>query len=114
MRFSFLVALPLLLAATVAQAQRSATENIDASKLPDSGPLITGGSGATAGPNSKEPGGEPEAGPAGAEREAGRSPAAAAGATAAGPTGAPAAGAGHAVAMNGFRSYRQSTRSTEP
>ena len=30
MRFSFLVALPLVLAATVAQAQRSATENIDA------------------------------------------------------------------------------------
>jgi len=53
MRFSFLVALPLLLAATVVQAQRSARENIDASKLPDSGPLITGGSGATAGPNSK-------------------------------------------------------------
>ena len=53
MRFSFLVALPFLLAATVAQAQRSATENIDASKLPDSGPLISGGSGATAGPNSK-------------------------------------------------------------
>ena len=53
MRFSFLVALPFLLAATVAQAQRSATENIDASKLPDSGPLITCGSGATAGPNSK-------------------------------------------------------------
>ena len=53
MRFSFLVALPLPLAATVAQAQRSAPENIDASKLPDSGPLITGGSGATAGPNSK-------------------------------------------------------------
>src|SRR5262245_54096871 len=53
MRFSFLVALPFLLTATVAQAQRSATENIDASKLPDSGPLITCGSGATAGPNSK-------------------------------------------------------------
>ena len=53
MRFSFLVALPLLLAATVAKAQRSARENIDASKLPDSGPLVTGGSGATAGPNSK-------------------------------------------------------------
>ena len=47
------MALPLLLAAAVAQAQRSGQENIDASKLPDSGPLITGGSGATAGPNSK-------------------------------------------------------------
>jgi hypothetical protein len=54
MRFSFLMALPLLLGAAVAQAQPSAQQNIDASKLPDSGPLITGGSGATAGPNYKD------------------------------------------------------------
>jgi hypothetical protein len=53
MRLSFLLALALGLAAATAQAQRPPQENIDASKLPESGPLVTGTSGVTAGPNSK-------------------------------------------------------------
>ena len=53
MKLPFLAALPLVLVAALAQAQRPPQENIDASKLPESGPLVTGSNGATAGPNSK-------------------------------------------------------------
>jgi hypothetical protein len=48
-----LAALPALLWAGPATAQRPAQENIDASKMPEAGPLVTGGSGATAGPNAR-------------------------------------------------------------
>jgi hypothetical protein len=47
-------ALPILLSASVVQAQPpDAGTNIDASKMPESGPLVVGGTGQTAGPNSK-------------------------------------------------------------
>jgi hypothetical protein len=48
-----LAALPALLWAASATAQRPPRENIDASKMPEAGPLVTGGNGATAGPNSR-------------------------------------------------------------
>lgn len=47
-----LAALPLTLCVPVLHAQGPA-QAIDASKMPESGPAIVGGSGATAGPNSK-------------------------------------------------------------
>ena len=49
-----LAALPILLYVSVVQAQRpEAGSAIDASKMPESGPLVVGGTGQTAGPNSK-------------------------------------------------------------
>ena len=49
-----LAALPILLCVSVVQAQRpEAGSAIDASKMPESGPLVVGGTGQTAGPNSK-------------------------------------------------------------
>jgi hypothetical protein len=45
-------ALPLTLCVPVLHAQGPA-QAIDASKMPESGPAIVGGTGATAGPNSK-------------------------------------------------------------
>jgi len=49
-----LAALPILLCLSVVQAQRpEAGSAIDASKMPESGPLVVGGTGQTAGPNSK-------------------------------------------------------------
>jgi hypothetical protein len=48
-----LAALPALLLAAAAAAQRPPQENIDASKMPEAGPLVTGGSGETTGPNSR-------------------------------------------------------------
>jgi hypothetical protein len=47
-----LAALPLTLCVPVLHAQ-SPAQAIDASKMPESGPAIVGGTGATAGPNSK-------------------------------------------------------------
>ncbi len=56
MRRSLLVvlvaALPLTLCVPVLKAQ-SPAEAIDASKMPESGPAIVGGTGATTGPNSR-------------------------------------------------------------
>jgi hypothetical protein len=51
MKLALLISLPLLLGATLVHAQRPASENIDASKLSESGPAVVGGTGATAGPN---------------------------------------------------------------
>jgi hypothetical protein len=48
-----LAALIALLWAVSATAQRPPQENIDASRMPEAGPLVTGGSGATTGPNSR-------------------------------------------------------------
>jgi hypothetical protein len=46
--------LTMLLRAGAAQAEPpGAASNIDASKMPESGPLVVGGTGQTAGPNSK-------------------------------------------------------------
>ena len=53
MRLVSLVALPALLWAASAVAQRPAQEIIDASKMPEAGPLVTGSNGATTGPNSR-------------------------------------------------------------
>jgi len=50
-RATLLAVLPVMLWAATAQAQRPPQENIDASKMPEAGPLVTGGSGATTGPN---------------------------------------------------------------
>ncbi len=47
-----IAALPLTLCVPVLNAQ-SPSEAIDASKMPESGPAIVGGTGATTGPNSK-------------------------------------------------------------
>ena len=47
-----LAALPLTLCVPVLRAQ-SPAQAIDASRMPESGPAIVGGTGATAGPNSK-------------------------------------------------------------
>ena len=47
-----LAALPLTLCVPVLQAQGPA-QAIDASKMPESGPAIVGGTGATVGPNAK-------------------------------------------------------------
>jgi len=54
MKMAVLAALPILLSAAVAQAQRPGTGNpVDVGKIPESGPAVVGGTGATAGPNSK-------------------------------------------------------------
>jgi hypothetical protein len=55
MKLASLVILPFLLGTAAVHAQRppSASENIDASKLSESGPAVVGGTGATVGPNSK-------------------------------------------------------------
>jgi hypothetical protein len=53
MRLALLVGLSLLLGMSAAEAQRPPGENIDASKMPESGPAVVGGTGATTGPNSK-------------------------------------------------------------
>jgi len=50
--FAFLTALPLALCVPVLQAQ-GPRDAIDASKMPESGPAVVGGTGATLGPNSK-------------------------------------------------------------
>jgi hypothetical protein len=49
-----LMALPVLLGASTVQAQRlGPADAMDASKMPESGPAVVGGTGATMGPNSK-------------------------------------------------------------
>jgi hypothetical protein len=50
--FAFATALPLALCAPVLKAQ-GPNQAIEASKMPESGPAVVGGSGATSGPNSK-------------------------------------------------------------
>lgn len=50
--FAFFTALPLALCVPVLKAQ-GPSQAIDASKMPESGPAVVGGSGATLGPNSK-------------------------------------------------------------
>ena len=51
---SLAASLATLLCAGAAQAEPpGAPNNIDASKMPESGPLVVGGTGQTAGPNSK-------------------------------------------------------------
>jgi hypothetical protein len=50
--FAFLAALPLALCVPVLHAQ-GPREAIDASKMPESGPAMVGGTGSTVGPNSK-------------------------------------------------------------
>jgi hypothetical protein len=50
--FAFVTALPLALCVPVLKAQGPG-QAIDASKMPESGPAVVGGSGATMGPNSK-------------------------------------------------------------
>jgi hypothetical protein len=52
MKMSILAALSLLFASALARAQPSGADNIEASKLPESGPAVVGGTGQTAGPNS--------------------------------------------------------------
>jgi len=53
MKLPIIAALALMLGATPAEAQRSGADNIEASKLPESGPAVVGGTGQTVGPNSK-------------------------------------------------------------
>ena len=53
MKVAWFTGLLVLLGMAAAHAQRPPSENIDASKMPESGPLVLGGNGATAGPNSK-------------------------------------------------------------
>src|SRR5260370_17867681 len=54
MKIATLAALPVVLSAAVVHAQRPGTENpVDVGKIPESGPAVVGGTGATAGPNSK-------------------------------------------------------------
>ena len=54
MKIAILAALPLVLSAAVVHAQRPGTENpVDVGKIPESGPAVVGGTGMTAGPNSK-------------------------------------------------------------
>jgi hypothetical protein len=49
-----IAALPILLSISGARAEPpEAQSNIDASKMPESGPLVVGGTGQTTGPNSK-------------------------------------------------------------
>ena len=49
-----IAALPFLLGISAARAEPpEAQSNIDASKMPESGPLVVGGTGQTTGPNSK-------------------------------------------------------------
>jgi hypothetical protein len=50
--FSFLTALPLALCVPVLHAQ-GPNQAIDASRMPESGPAMVGGTGSTVGPNSK-------------------------------------------------------------
>ncbi len=50
--FAFLTALPLALCVPVLHAQ-GPSQAIDASKMPESGPAVVGGTGSTPGPNSK-------------------------------------------------------------
>jgi len=50
--FAFFASLPLALCVPVLNAQ-GPNQAIDASKMPESGPAVVGGSGATVGPNSK-------------------------------------------------------------
>jgi hypothetical protein len=50
--FAFVTALPLALCVPVLNAQ-GPSQAIDASKMPESGPAVAGGSGETLGPNSK-------------------------------------------------------------
>jgi hypothetical protein len=50
--FAFFTALPLALCVPVLKAQ-GPSQAIEASKMPESGPAVTGGNGATLGPNSK-------------------------------------------------------------
>lgn len=51
---AFVAALPVLVGASTVQAQRIGAESAkDASQMPESGPAVVGGTGATAGPNSK-------------------------------------------------------------
>lgn len=50
--FAFFTALPLALCVPVLKAQ-GPSQAIEASKMPESGPAVVGGSGATLGPNSK-------------------------------------------------------------
>jgi hypothetical protein len=50
--FAFFTALPLALCVPVLKAQ-GPTQAIEASKMPESGPAVAGGNGATLGPNSK-------------------------------------------------------------
>jgi hypothetical protein len=50
--FAFVTALPLALCVPVLKAQ-GPSQAIDASKMPESGPAVVGGSGSTLGPNSK-------------------------------------------------------------
>jgi hypothetical protein len=52
MLIALLSTLPLALCVPVLQAQGPA-QAIDASKMPESGPAVVGGTGATVGPNSK-------------------------------------------------------------
>lgn len=49
-----IAALPILLGVSAGHAEQpEAASTIDASKMPESGPLVVGGTGQTAGPNSK-------------------------------------------------------------
>ena len=50
--FAFFTALPLALCVPVLKAQ-GPSQAIEASKMPESGPAVVGGSGSTLGPNSK-------------------------------------------------------------
>jgi len=50
--FAFFTALPLALCVPVLKAQ-GPSQAIEASKMPESGPAVAGGNGATLGPNSK-------------------------------------------------------------
>ena len=50
--FAFFSALPLALCVPVLKAE-GPSQAIEASKMPESGPAVAGGSGATLGPNSK-------------------------------------------------------------
>jgi hypothetical protein len=52
-RLLLLAALSALFWTAPATAQRPPQENMDASKMPEAGPLVTGGSGATTGPNAR-------------------------------------------------------------
>ena len=50
---AFVAVLPVLLGVSVAQAQPGPADIKDASQMPESGPAVVGGTGATAGPNFK-------------------------------------------------------------
>ncbi len=51
---AFVAALPVLLGVSAVQAQRTGAESAKgASQMPESGPAVVGGTGATMGPNSK-------------------------------------------------------------